>query len=221
MLPSFLSLHPDGYGWLPRLWRWCRRLPHRRGYGVHSPFAFGLITGVIYESSAYYAYASLSAQRSLLDGNLSEGDDRLLFRLANWAQAERIALAGQHTARTEAYFRAARPRALLTTLSTDSPLDLASLIATSDLIFLDLSSLPPGIWPRPTGRTLQLPSPPDSPQPRALLILRGIHHDAASRTLWDAFRLSSAFTLSFDLGRFGLLVRHPQLNKQDYVVNYW
>ena len=32
-----------------------RKIRHRKGYGVHSPFAYGLITKVIEEKSGYYA----------------------------------------------------------------------------------------------------------------------------------------------------------------------
>ena len=35
---------------------WLSRFRYRCGYGVHSPFAFSLITDVIYEYTPYYAY---------------------------------------------------------------------------------------------------------------------------------------------------------------------
>ena len=35
---------------------WLMRVRHRRGYGIHSPFAFGFVTGVVYEDGAYYGY---------------------------------------------------------------------------------------------------------------------------------------------------------------------
>lgn len=41
---------------LKRPFIWLYRFRHRCGYGVHSPFAFNLITHVIYESTAYYKY---------------------------------------------------------------------------------------------------------------------------------------------------------------------
>lgn len=36
--------------------KWIQRIRHSRGYGVHSPFAFNLITGIINDESAYYAF---------------------------------------------------------------------------------------------------------------------------------------------------------------------
>ena len=41
---------------LKRPFIWLYRFRHRCGYGVHSPFAFNLITHVIYESTPYYKY---------------------------------------------------------------------------------------------------------------------------------------------------------------------
>lgn len=38
---------------------WLSRFRYRCGYGVHSPFAFSLITDVIYEYTPYYAYHAL------------------------------------------------------------------------------------------------------------------------------------------------------------------
>ena len=82
-------MHPD-YSPLRRFTRWISRWRHRRGYGVHSPWAFSWITQVIYNDMAYYAYADLQRRRRLpaadpesLAGMLSEKDDRFLFRVAN------------------------------------------------------------------------------------------------------------------------------------------
>ena len=58
-------------------WIWLKRFRHRRGYGVHSPFAFAFLTDVVYERNAYYAYHELDAslawwQRLRMDaGNIA------------------------------------------------------------------------------------------------------------------------------------------------------
>ena len=122
-------MHPD-YSPLRRFTRWISRWRHRRGYGVHSPWAFSWITQVIYNDMAYYAYADLQRRRRLpaanpesLAGTLSEKDDRLLFRVANAAEANDIAVVGAVGAREIAYLSAARTQARLTTyaaLPTDA-----------------------------------------------------------------------------------------------------
>ena len=44
---------------LRKYWNWCCRFRYRKGYGVHSPSDFYLITTVIYEKLPYYAYEEL------------------------------------------------------------------------------------------------------------------------------------------------------------------
>lgn len=79
-----------------------RKIFHRGGHGVHSPFVFDLLTTVIEEDASYYSYEKLIAARLLIHNNIhsvnngeykleeylkkycfSECEDRLLFRLAN------------------------------------------------------------------------------------------------------------------------------------------
>lgn len=51
---------------LKRPFIWLYRFRHRCGYGVHSPFAFNLITHVIYETTPYYKYRELAAEQKKL-----------------------------------------------------------------------------------------------------------------------------------------------------------
>ena len=71
-----------------RGWNWCCRFRHRCGYGVHSPSDFFLITFVVYERLAFYAYNLLHAKRKQVEHlpHYREKTDRLLFRLVNHLQ---------------------------------------------------------------------------------------------------------------------------------------
>lgn len=76
---------------LKRPFIWLYRFRHRCGYGVHSPFAFNLITHVIYESTAYYKYEELAKAQKQLELEKdkrwkyeSKKVKRLLFRLVNY-----------------------------------------------------------------------------------------------------------------------------------------
>lgn len=86
---------------LKRPFIWLYRFRHRCGYGVHSPFAFNLITHVIYESTAYYKYEELAKAQKQLELEKdkrwkyeSKKVKRLLFRLVNYTQPETIVDAG-------------------------------------------------------------------------------------------------------------------------------
>lgn len=206
-----MLFHPD-YNLFARLFRWFRRLRHRCGYGIHSPFAFTLVTDVVYNRHAYYAYAPLAQQREHLCGRYSEKDDRLLFRLADHQRACRIAVVGEAMERTAAYLRAARPSASLT--QWPAPASLATLLQRHDLIVVGAPlathlSADDALFSAHAGET------------EALIVLHGIHHDAAARQLWQRLKASAAVTVTFDLHRFGLAYLRPQLNKQDYTINYF
>ena len=64
---------------------WLAKQRHLRGYGVHSPFAYALITEAIREAAGYdyYDYSRLATPR-----------ERLLYRLAAYFQPRGIAVLG-------------------------------------------------------------------------------------------------------------------------------
>ena len=178
-----------------RCWRWLCRWRHRRGYGVHSPYAFHFITDVVYESSAYYAYAPL--HRRLTAANwyamrydtlcgLSEKDIRLLFRLVNFCQ----------------------PSCFLFHGASEVLAYLPSEVPTRVFIYEDkahrcLSSLP-SIFPF-----------------GSMMVVRGIHRNAAAETAWKTLKQRAEVTLTFDLGRFGIALSVEKMAKQDYIVCYF
>jgi len=85
--------------WHKRLYR---RLRYRKGYGVHSPFVYNLITKIIEEKSSFYAFGEIENFRhSLLKkkDSISEITSRetqspaygaLLFRLAHYFKCRSI-----------------------------------------------------------------------------------------------------------------------------------
>ena len=96
-----------------RPWIWLSRFRQRKGYGVHSPFAYSFIRGVVLEPSAYYAYAELSHLHPwwvrwfrLYPMQCR----RLLFRLANFAEPRTVELRTADEVAAK-YIRAAVPRA--------------------------------------------------------------------------------------------------------------
>ena len=71
-----------------RGWNWCKRIRHRKGYGVHSPSDFFFITNVVYEQQPFYAYSSLHHLRRVVAflPHYREKVDKFLFRLVNYLQ---------------------------------------------------------------------------------------------------------------------------------------
>ena len=55
------------YNYLKQRFKHAIRFRHKRGYGVHSPFVFDLITSVIKEKAVYYDFERIEAM-----GNIRE-----------------------------------------------------------------------------------------------------------------------------------------------------
>lgn len=108
---------------------WCRRFRHRKGYGVHSPSDFYLITFVIYERAAYYDYEILHRLRSEIKSRLCyrEKVERLLFRLANYLQPEAMLEMGTGSGLESCYLVCGK-RTCLTTFDDTVNSETASLL---------------------------------------------------------------------------------------------
>ena len=192
-----------------RCWRWLCRWRHRRGYGVHSPYAFHFITDVVYESSAYYAYAPL--HRRLTAANwyamrydtlcgLSEKDIRLLFRLVNFCQPSCFLFHGASEVLVDMFRAAALHAEFLAYLPSEVP---TRVFIYEDKAHRCLSSLP-SIFPF-----------------GSMMVVRGIHRNAAAETAWKTLKQRAEVTLTFDLGRFGIALSVEKMVKQDYIVCYF
>ena len=183
---------------------WLRRFRHRRGYGVHSPFAFAFITGVIYERLPYYAYTRLSRLhpwwvRWLRLQPLQRC--RLLFRLANYAEPRTVCLVGL-TDTYNKYVRAAVTRAQFRECAS-----CAEAVA-SDFVVVgtrDVQAAAALCGKMSAG---------------AMLVVEGIHDSAANLSVWQDICDDGNTCITFDLYDFGIALFDHRLAKQHYVVNF-
>ena len=128
---------------LKRPFIWLSRFRHRCGYGVHSPFAFNLITQVIYESTPYYKYKDLAVEQKKLAPQKdnywkyeSKKVKRLLFRLVNYIQPDTIVDAGRLAA-SSLYLKAGKEGADYTAASELSELFLEAGVPVGFLYLHD------------------------------------------------------------------------------------
>lgn len=221
MLHTKARINPDHPSHLPpmneynlllRIAIWLRRFRKRCGYGVHSPLAFQFITGVIYNKEEYYPYATLrqplAASVARLDeydpqSGLTARDLRLLFRLTNYQEPATIHLFGASPI-VRSYISAARTTA--TIAEADTNVAEANGQPAADLVYCHSTHSLGSIGPLP---------------PSAMVIVHGIHRDATARNAWHSFQQRTDVTLTFDLWRFGIALRRPKMNRQNYVVNYF
>lgn len=183
------------YPLLRNPWVWLRRFRQRCGYGVHSPFAFDFLTGVVYEREQYYAYKQLD---ELLPWYVRRFGLRprkllhLLFRLVNFAEPRRAFFLGNN-ALAFYYLRAARQGAEWVTETMGEGF-------SCDFVYID--------------RALER----DEPLPEGKLIV--VDHLREHRDVWEKLKRSERTVLTFDLYDIGIVMQGLALNKMDYVVNF-
>lgn len=177
------------------------RFRHRRGYGIHSPFAFGLVTKVFYERGAYYAYAPLRKMRRQIAHNTTERGDRLMLRLINAFQPNDCFIGGEQTQLTAQYLRAGKPSCQFWPIES---LDAAEEL---DMLYLDMPDWEP--W-----ATKALTKMSD----KGCIVVRGIHRNTRMLKAWRRLTEQEVVRVSFDLYDYGVACFRQDLHKQDYII---
>lgn len=194
------------------------RFRHRCGYGVHSPFAFNLITQVIYEKTPYYKYKDLAkAEKSMAfeKGKAwkyeSKKIKRLLFRLVNYIQPDTIVDAGTLAA-SSLFLKAGREGADYISASELSELFLEAGIPVDFLYLHDfrhpefMEDVFRVCAARATGKSV--------------FVIEGIRYSSRMLALWKHMIQDEATAISFDLYDLGILFFDKTKIKQAYIVNF-
>lgn len=203
---------------LKRPFIWLFRFRHRCGYGVHSPFAFNLITCVIYEKTPYYKYKDLiDAERELAMqkdrywGAESRKVKRLLFRLVNDAQPGTIVDAGTLSA-SSLYLKAGKEGADYTSASELSGLFLESGIPVEFLYLHDYKH------PEFVEEVFRICAARVTG--KSVFVIEGIHYTSRMRALWKQMKEDERAGITFDLYDLGIIFFDKTKIKQDYIVNF-
>jgi len=203
---------------LKRPFVWLYRFRHRCGYGVHSPFAFNLITQVIYEKYPYYCYKELIEEQKKLAPQKgrywcseSKKVKRLLFRLVNYAQPSAVIDAGT-VAASSLYLKAAKSSADYTAASELSELFLESGTSIDFLYLHD--------YRRPAFVENVFDICASRVTGKSVFVVEGIHYSRGMRELWKRMREDERTGISFDLYDLGILFFDKTKIKQAYIVNF-
>ena len=207
-----------------RPWIWLSRFRQRKGYGVHSPFAYSFIRGVVLESSAYYAYADLAPLHPwwvrwfrLYPMQCR----RLLFRLANFAEPRTVELRTADEVAAK-YIQAAVPRAEVRRKEGAMSGEVRRKEG-------GLAAVPEG---SPEGREaadfvlvgkerLEEAAAVAARMPeRGMLVCEGIHESRRAKEIWRTIREAPHTGVTFDLYTYGVAFFNPKLHKQHYKVNF-
>lgn len=203
---------------LKRPFIWMLRFRHRCGYGVHSPFAFNLITQVIYESTPYYKYKDLEKEEKKLalakDKNWkyeSKKRKHLLFRLVNYTQPNTIVDIGRLAA-SSLYLKAGREGADYVAASS-----LSELLLEAD-VPVDFLYLHHYRQPKLMEEAFHICLARITDQ--SIFVIEGIRYTPEMFALWKRMRQDEKAGVSFDLYDLGILFFDKTKIKQDYVVNF-
>ena len=207
-----------------RPWIWLSRFRQRKGYGVHSPFAYSFIRGVVLETSAYYAYADLAPLHPwwVRWFRLYPMEcRRLLFRLANFAEPRTVVLRTEDEV-AKKYIRAAVPRAEVRRKEGAMSGEVRRKEG-------GLAAVPEG---SPEGREaadfvlvgkerLEEAAAVAARMPeRGMLVCEGIHESRRAKEIWRTIREAPHTGVTFDLYTYGVAFFNPKLHKQHYKVNF-
>lgn len=195
---------------------WLSRFRYRCGYGVHSPFAFDLITHVIYERTPYYAYKTLAAEQKKLSGvrgwaHESKRVNRLLFRLVNWVQPATIIDAGILSA-SSLYLQAGKRGADYLPVSDLSELFLEQGASVDFLYLHDFRR------PEFVEQGFAVCAPRTTVQ--SVFVVEGIRYNTAMKELWQRMQADNRVGITFDLYDLGILFFDKSKIKQHYTVNF-
>ena len=184
---------------------WMLRFRHRKGYGIHSPFAFNFVTGVVYEQGTFYAYRKLDERYAAAPAPLLRRKDyRLLLRLANFQRPRNCLLV--NTA-ADALLHEYLAAGSCHTQYTDICGSLKPEIHSADMIVAG------GLWEE------QAELLTTCLKRGGLLVVVGLK-EQKQRKVWRRLLATPQAQVSFDLRDFGLVFYLPELQREHYTINY-
>lgn len=203
---------------LERPFIWLSRIRHRCGYGVHSPFAFELITCLIYEKTPYYAYKELEAEEKKQKRNHGKGwksesgkVKRLLFRLVNRVQPGTIVDFGIPSS-SSLYLQSGKAVVNYTFASELSELFLEADVPV-DFLYIHHyrnPSLVEEVFRICAARSTQ----------QTVFVINGIYYSKEMKRLWKRLKTDERVGITFDLYDVGILFFDKTKIKQHYIVNF-
>lgn len=213
------------------------RARHCRGHGVHSPFAYWLIAGIIEEKHPYYCYDELEAKRADLKAQLvarqaiaegfnAKGSDPKAQHSGLDARAVKYCLS---PADAQLLFR------LVNAFSLHKLMDWGGIDEITRL-YLQSASSKLKIYPGGQDTTLKpdlLFCNSDLDEPtlsqailqalnqkteQSLLVLAGPHRSAGAFRCWQQLLAQSDVRLTVEMKGLGLVFFNPELQKDHYIL---
>lgn len=226
-----------------------RFLRYRKGFGVHSPFAFTLITRVIDERWRFYCYDDIELIRRQLAykgfsgvrREIKRSHGQLLFRIVNYCKPKRMLQIGSPGGIATLYLTSYASDIQCITLEADAESAQTTAWCVQKYQHASVKILV-GDYDETLPQALQELDKLDFVlfhaasrkgenrawiaealkhiHPDSVFFFEGIRANAEMRQLWKELCLRSEVVLSFDLYNVGILFFNPRLHKQNYIVYF-
>ena len=170
---------------------WLLRIRKRKGYGVHSPFAFDFVTNVLYNKEKYYAYTEMDKGLHWWQKGRVRSLRHLLFRLANYHRPQTMYCVGVDDTWIEACRYGVRGLTILRPESTE----MADMIVLAEMNDEAMNHVGEG----------------------TMLVL--MDKDKC-RKFWKRIKEDERVTVTFDLYDVGIAFARRDLNRQHYKINW-
>lgn len=221
------------------LTRGVRHLKHRKGFGVHSPFAFSIITEVIEEKTPYYAYQRMRRTYNA-EGRRAPISFKvacLLFRLANRFRVRRVLEVGCDGGYTLLPLVLFDSRGELRAVGSEAACHgFADRFGWLGPKHLGRVAFAPGLGALPPDFMADMVVVSDLPDgmdeaalteallprlhERSILWVKGIRPGRRLEEFWDRLCDREDIAITMDLYDYGLAIRKPRFFKQHYVVSF-
>ncbi|MDR0973242.1 MAG: hypothetical protein LBM61_04585 [Prevotellaceae bacterium] len=183
----------------------CRRW-RRKGYGVHSPFAYDFITYVARRTVSDARFEAAVSDQNLFKEEMEMG--RLLFRVVDHVRPALI-VDGGDLLWAGICMRAASPNADYRCVTDKEPIPVDRPIG---LIHLSLTAIPRNaadVWRACSGGLMD----------DVVVVMSGLHTTRYSDEFWEQFGNSFSMPVTtFDFGKVGVVFFDKQKQSQHYKV---
>ncbi len=224
------------------------RMRKARGFGIHSPFAFRLITKVIREKAHFYAYDEIATtelqhitpvlthKQQRVRKKIHRSRRRLLFRLTHFFHPDEILEVGTAWGLSSLYLRKVSHSALLTIVEPESEVNrfaqqlFAQEGEQAEFVEQPFADCLPAycqshVYPYiivnrlPASHYAQLPQLLSAAlDNEAIIIIDGIRSHNAAFACWETLVSDELVKETFDTRNVGLICCNSKLNKQNYRI---
>ncbi len=227
-----------------------RKLRYRKGFGVHSPFAYDLITSVIEERCRYYSYNAiesylkkalypkLDSEKLSFQKKIERKKSTLLFRLVNRFNPKIILEIGSSWGISSLYMNAPYSGVLQVCIEQNAIVAelTEQVLKQTDIRIVqgNFNSLPEKeinklnpvefVLIHASRDEISVENVLGQIAPflssEAVVVIDGIRKNDIRQQEWKKISGFPGITVSMDLYDMGLLFFSPKLNKQHYIVSF-